>query len=125
MTPERWQQLYRIFDEAMELPAPERRGYLDQACAGDAELCAEIESLIAASTGADDRFPEAVAQAAAEYVAHAAPLAGKKFGLYQILRQVGSGGMGEVYLAVDSRLGRQVALKMLPAEFTSDPYRLR
>jgi Tol biopolymer transport system component/serine/threonine protein kinase len=127
MTPERWQRINEVFHTALVRPANERAAFLTEECAGDAELLAEVESLLAAHAQPGE-FIDAPAYEAAAGLFVESPsrsLAGAKFGVYHILSQIGAGGMGEVYLAEDSRLGRQVALKLLPATFTSDPDRLR
>src|SRR5262245_16579210 len=126
MTPERYQQIDQLTDAALELAVEERAAYLDLECAGDEELRQQVERLLSAH-GYEDGFLsanalEAVAQEMA--VAHARSLIGRKLGHYQILSLLGAGGMGEVYLAENTVLGRNVALKILPAQFTRDQDRL-
>jgi Tol biopolymer transport system component len=127
MTPERWQQINEVFHEALVRPAGERAAFLAEACAGDAELRTEVKSLLDAHGQPGDFIDSPAYEAAAELFVEtpARLLVGKKLGAYHILKRLGAGGMGEVYLAEDSRLGRQVALKLLPAAFTADPDRLR
>jgi serine/threonine-protein kinase len=126
MTPERWRQVKELFNAACEC-APERRSaFLDGACASDAELRREVESLLAAheETGEFMRRP---------LTPVIAPDAGPTLGLeiggrigpYQVERQLGAGGIGVVYLARDTRLGRPIALKLLKARFTQDGERVR
>ena len=123
MTPERWQQVEALFQEALEREAPERTSFLDHACAGDKELKDETTSLIAA-------FDEAgafIEQPAMSQDAHVL-LSGnidREIGPYRIIDRLGAGGMAEVYLAQDTRLNRLVALKLLPSYFASDHARLR
>lgn len=127
MTPERWQRVNEVFHATLTRPEHERKAFLSQACAGDTELRVEAESLLAAH-GLSGSFINAPAfEAAAELLARApaCSLVGVQLGSYRILNQLGAGGMGEVYLAEDIRLGRQAALKLLPAAFTADPDRLR
>jgi eukaryotic-like serine/threonine-protein kinase len=125
--PERWQTVKELFEAAIERGAEERTAFLNQACAGDESLRLEVEGLIV-SYEQDKSFMErpAVAAAAHSFLGdHTPSLIGKSIGSYKIVGEIGRGGMGEVYLAEDSRLGRQVALKLLPAKFTADSSRVR
>jgi serine/threonine protein kinase len=127
MTPERWQQVEEVLQRALDRPPPDRASFLDAACAGDLDLRADATSLISAYEGAGD-FIE---QPALAHDAHlllgneAEHQLGREIGAYTIIERLGAGGMGEVYLAQDARLGRLVALKILPAYFASDDARLR
>jgi serine/threonine-protein kinase len=127
MTPERWQRVKELFQSALEREPSQRTAFLDQACAGDEELRKEVESLIASheKTGSFIDAPcfEAAAQVLGEENPELTP--GQRIGHYKILSLLGAGGMGEVYLAQDSKLGREIALKLLPAQFTTDGNRLR
>jgi len=127
MTPERWQRVNEVFHAALAREAHERAAFLAEACAGDPDLRAEVESLLAAHAQPGSFIDAPAYEAAAELLAQAPArsLVGEQLGAYRILNQLGVGGMSEVYLAEDTRLGRQVALKLLPAEFTTDPDRLR
>jgi eukaryotic-like serine/threonine-protein kinase len=117
---ERWRQIEQLFHAALERNAGERPGFLEQACGGDQSLRREAESLLAQSEEGD-RFLEAPAlEVAAKQLAreHMPLSAGTKLGPYEIRAPVGKGGMGEVYRAHDSRLNRDVAIKVSNAQFT-------
>lgn len=128
MSPTRWQQIDQLLDEALECPSSDRAAFLDAACAGDTELRHEVESLLAAHGNAEAQFLAAPAldvMARAVAADRNASLCGSSLGHYQVLSVLGVGGMGEVYLARDLRLDRKVALKLLPAQFTADPARIK
>ncbi len=122
MEPERWQQIDKLLDEALDQEPGQRKIFLEQACNGDAELCKEVETLLAAH----DKAGSFVEKPALDLVAKQSPqsLVGRKLGPYEILSLIGRGGMGEVYHARDTRLDRINALKILPIEVASDPDRL-
>lgn len=127
MTPERWQKVDKIFQAAIELNAVERAAFLDTSCAGDEQLRDEIESLISSDEQGlslidDPAFEVAVGLMAGDGLELEA---GQRLGNYEILGSLGVGGMGEVYLAEDASLGRKIALKLLPADFTKSEERLR
>jgi Tol biopolymer transport system component len=125
MTPERWQQVERVYHAALEAPVPARAGLLLELCAGDDELRQEVESLLAQDGAADFLEVPALAVAAEALGATPAPLTGRRVGPYLIESPLGFGGMGEVYRARDTKLGRDVAIKVLPEAFAADPERLR
>jgi Tol biopolymer transport system component len=126
MTPERWQQVKAVFDSAIKYRSAERAVFLAQACAGDRELRSEVDSLIASheKTGSFIDAPayEATAHLIVDERAELKP--GQALGSYEITSFISRGGMGEVYLAQDRRLGRRVALKLLPSSVTKDASRL-
>jgi Tol biopolymer transport system component len=127
MKPERWQQASRILEIALEYDPDRRAAYLDEVCANDVEVRREVESLLAASEHAGSLLDSpAMEMAAPLFVSESVEsMLGQSIGRYKIISALGAGGMGEVYLAQDTRLGRQIALKLLPAFFTTDKDRLR
>jgi serine/threonine protein kinase/Tol biopolymer transport system component len=125
VTPRRWQQIERLFHEALERPLAERAAFLDRSCAGDESLRREVNALLDSPATANrflDRDALEVA-AALVSVSKTPVLSGQRLGVYQLQERIGSGGMGEVYRAHDTRLGRDVAVKILPPGFSADPNR--
>ena len=126
MTPERWQQVKEIFNSSLQYEGEGRSVFLSNACGRDEALRQEVESLIA-SHEKDGSFIDSPAyEMAGEMLADDQDLTvGQTIGHYEILSTLGKGGMGEVYLARDTKLDRKVALKFLPNAFTQDRERLR
>jgi serine/threonine protein kinase/Tol biopolymer transport system component len=118
MKPERRKQIEKLYDAALQLEVSRRAAFLDQACAGDEELGREVASLLASDAQAANLLPAPAAEIASSAI-------GRRIGHYQVLSLLGAGGMGEVYLAEDTQLGRKLALKLLPTQLTADADRLR
>jgi predicted Ser/Thr protein kinase len=115
---ERWRQIESLFQEALQRDPAERDAWLREACHGDAGLQGEVASLLANHQEATDFEPWAAA-AAAQLIDRSASLkAGQRLGPYEILVPIGKGGMGEVYKARDTRMGRDVAIKISPERFS-------
>ena len=132
MTPERWQQISQIFHAAILLDNDVRRNYVAERCGADESLRSEVEKLISSheQASAENFIGGHAAEQNAALLSgveeHAPALnKGQQFGAYFILDPLGAGGMGEVYLARDSRLDRTVALKVLSADVSSDKRRMQ
>ncbi len=117
MQSERWQRVSDLFDSAVELAEPDRTRLLEKECGEDRELRAEVESLLVADDGAADFIEEPVGSVPLELFSEttANNLSGQKFGAYRIIREIGRGGLGTVYLAerADEAYHKEVAIKVV------------
>jgi dipeptidyl aminopeptidase/acylaminoacyl peptidase len=122
----RWQQIEQLYHAALEREVSQRAAYLREVCAGDDSLRQEVESLLAQQEDAGSFFERPAIELAARAMARDSrqSLNGQQLGSYKIASMLGSGGMGEVYQAHDTKLGREVAIKVLPAAFVHDAERL-
>ncbi len=122
MTPERWQQIEQLFHAALECSPEQRAAFLDGACDGDSALREEVFKLLASYEKAGEFIEQPLMESSLS--AKSAPpesIVGTRVGSYEVLSLLGAGGMGEVFLARDERLDRQIALKFLPAQFSAYP----
>src|SRR6187431_3286320 len=122
MTPERWKRTEELYHQARARPAADRKAFLAATCS-DAALRRDVESLLDESESDDGFLAEpALAITAADFVP--TTMTGTSLGGYHLQALIGAGGMGEVYRAHDAKLGRDVAIKILPREWSADPDRL-
>ena len=134
MTPERWRDVERLYHAALERDGDQRAAFLTDACKGDPELHREVESLLAyrakasdfIETPAADAYPAMAAIVSHDRSLFEAPPAsgqfvGRVFGAYEVTALIATGGMGEIYRGLDTRLQRTVAIKTLPAHRSDDP----
>src|SRR5689334_1824114 len=117
-----WRRVEELFYEVADVPAEDRTALLDDACRGDPGLRREVEALLDARDRIGDFLaPEGLVRQIATLTPDPAiARVGTTLGAYEIVAGLGTGAMGEVYRARDTRLGREVALKILPAHLTYD-----
>src|SRR5579864_357915 len=119
MTPDRWQQVKCVLQEALEIAPEQRHAFLDRACSTDPSLRREVESLLSSSNDVHSSFLKSSPEVGLRLTN------GTRLGEFEVLFLIGAGGMGEVYRARDCRLERDVAIKVLPRFVSFDAERLR
>ena len=130
MNPEHWQEIHELFEAVLELPVEQRAAFLAQACEGNEEMRERLEAMLAADARNDlliDRPAYQAAETLAQSTSHddSQSFRGEMIGDYRLIKELGRGGMGTVYLVHDTRLGRQAALKLLPSHLAGNPERVR
>jgi pentatricopeptide repeat protein len=127
MTDKKLSEVENLFHAVLDLPANEREAYLSQACASNESLYTEVRSLISEVDNHNGFLDQPALDLGFKVLSQAAEesMIGKALGPYQVVSKLGKGGMGEIYLAEDRKLGRQVALKFLPQELVNDSWAKR
>jgi serine/threonine protein kinase len=126
MVPERWKGIEALYHAARTRPPGERAAFLAEVCGDDEALRRDVESLLNEPVSAEGFLAWPALAIGAPMVADSSPggMSGRTLGAYHLQTLLGAGGMGEVYRARDMKLGRDVAIKILPRAFTSNPDRL-
>jgi serine/threonine protein kinase/Tol biopolymer transport system component len=128
LDPDRWRRINELYHDALARPDAERKGFLTRACTDDPSLQAEIQTLLDQSPRTDDFLnvlgqPQLTALSDHNNVTRRSLRIGQHLGVYVVESLLAAGGMGEVYRARDTKLGRDVAIKLLPSALTNDPSR--
>jgi hypothetical protein len=124
MTPERWERVQDLYHASRARPDRERAQFLADVCAGDDALRREVQALLDQPVATSSFVDFIGGPAPRPRASDPSPLTGQRLGSYQVSSLIGRGGMGEVYRAHDVKLGRDVAIKVLPSMFVSDRERL-
>ena len=127
ITHDRWQRIKEIFHSAQDHSPADRSAFLNEVCGNDAAVREYVEELLAADASNGDFLSSPAYEFAAGMLSDEASefSAGQQVGQYQILYPLGAGGMGEIYAARDTKLGRKVALKFISREYATDPRRVQ
>src|SRR6266545_3945404 len=119
----RWEEIEALLDQTLDLSAGDRAAFLARACSGDSELRVQVERLVQAAETSSGFLAEAAAAFAAPLLSRladdAAPSPGARLGTYEVVRELGQGGMATVYLARDVKHDRDVALKVLHGDLAA------
>src|SRR5207244_10559085 len=127
MTPARLRTIEEIYRTALDQEPDQIRAFLDTACEGDEPLRRKVEALLASRQRAGNFIETSAVGIATKIIENGQPdlITGRTIGHYKLSERIGTGGMGDVYLATDIVAGRKAALKLLPARFTGDAERLK
>jgi tetratricopeptide (TPR) repeat protein len=123
MTPARWRQVQDLLNDALAVPPADRPQFVAVACSGDPELRREVDSLLQRASATSDLLNTTIMETAAPFLRPQTTLVGRKLGPYSVRSRLGGGGMGDVFLAEDTRLHRLVALKALHEDGAATPQR--